>query len=105
LTHDGAAAFEDYVLCLDEFHDLGNGVTLGLLSQRCRPRAGGGLVEEPYAVVVAWKDGLITRVTVYSGIDEGRAAAELLAEVRGRWCRRRTSSSSAAPFTGLRRSE
>ena len=38
---DWKVGFEDYVLGLEEFHDLGNGVTLGLLSQRGRPRAGG----------------------------------------------------------------
>jgi len=57
-------------------------VTLGRFSQRGRPRAGGGLVEEPYAAVVAWKDGLITRVTVYPDIDAARARAERLAEER-----------------------
>jgi len=80
---DWNAVFEDYVLGLEEFHELGNGVTFGLLSQCGRPRAGGGLVEEPYAAVVAWKDGLIVRVTVYQDIDEARAGAERLAEERG----------------------
>jgi hypothetical protein len=40
-------------------------------------RAGGAM--EPYAGVVAWKDGLIVRVTVYPDIAEARAAAERLA--------------------------
>jgi hypothetical protein len=51
-------------------------------SQRGRPRAGGSLVEEPYAAVVAWKDRLIVRVGVYPEIDEARAAAERLAQDR-----------------------
>jgi ketosteroid isomerase-like protein len=79
---DWNAVFEDYVLGLEEFHDVGNGVTFGLFSQRGRPRAGSGLVEEPYAAVVAWMDGLIVRVTVYPDIDEARAAAERLAQER-----------------------
>ena len=80
---DWNAVFEDYALGLEEFHDLGNGVTFGQLSQRGRPRAGGGLVEEPYAAVIAWEDGLLVRVTVYPDIDEARLAAERLAEERG----------------------
>ena len=80
---DWNAVFNDYVLGLEEFHNLGNGVTFGLLSQRGRPRAGGGLVEEQYAAVVAWKDRLVERVTVYPDIDEARAAAERAAEERG----------------------
>jgi len=80
---DWNAVFDDYVLGLEEFHDLGNDVTFGRLSQSGRPRAGGGLVEEPYAALVAWKDRLIVRVTVYPDIDEARAAAERLVKQRG----------------------
>jgi len=80
---DWTAVFEDYVLGLEEFHNLGNGVTLGRLSQRGRPRGGSSLVEEPYAAVLTWKHGLITRATVYPDNDEARAAAERLAEEGG----------------------
>lgn len=77
---DWNVVFEDYVLGLEEFHDLGNGVTVGRLSQRGRPRAGGGLVEEPYAAVVAWEDQLITRVSVYPDIAAALAASQRPAE-------------------------
>jgi len=79
---DWNAVFEEYVLGLEESHDLGNGVASGLLSQRGRPRSSGGVVEEPYTAVVAWKDGLIVRVTVYPDINEARTAAERLAQER-----------------------
>jgi ketosteroid isomerase-like protein len=82
-VEDWNAVFEDYVLGVEDFHDLRSGVTFGLLSQRGRPHAGGGVVEEPYAAVVVWKDGLIVRVTVYPALDEARAAAERLAKERG----------------------
>jgi len=49
-----------------------------LMSQRGRPRAGGGFVEEPYAAVVLWEGGLIARVAVYPQLDDARAAAERL---------------------------
>jgi ketosteroid isomerase-like protein len=80
---DWSAIFEDYVLGVEEFHDLGRGVTLSLMSQRGRPRGGSGLVEEPYAAVVRWKDGLVAHVTVYPDIDDARAGAERLAEDGG----------------------
>lgn len=80
---DWTVVFEDYVLSLEEFHDLENGVTVGRFSQRGRPRAGGDLVEEPYAAVVVWKDGLISCVTVHPDIAEARGAAERLAEKHG----------------------
>jgi ketosteroid isomerase-like protein len=80
---DWNAVFADYVLGLEEFHYLRNGVGFGRFSQRGRPRAGGGLVEEPDAAVVAWEEGRITCVTVYPDIDEARPAAERLAEERG----------------------
>jgi hypothetical protein len=35
-----------------------------------------------YAVVATWVDGMIERFTTYTNIDEGRAAAERLAEER-----------------------
>jgi hypothetical protein len=36
-----------------------------------------------YAVVGVWVEGLVVRLTNYGNIDEGRAAAERLAEERG----------------------
>jgi hypothetical protein len=36
-----------------------------------------------WAAVAEWADGLTTRVTVYTDIDEARAAAERLAQERG----------------------
>jgi ketosteroid isomerase-like protein len=79
---DWNAVFDDYVLGLEEFHDLGGGVTFVLMSQRGRPRTGGGFVEEPYAAVVLWEDGLIARVAVYPQLDDARAAAERIVRSR-----------------------
>ena len=92
---DWNAVFDDYVLGLEEFHDLGRGVTFVLMSQRGRPRAGGGFVEEPYAAVVLWKDGLIVRVAVYPQLDDARVAAERL--LRSRYSERYASASRRTP--------
>jgi hypothetical protein len=40
-------------------------------------------VESPMASVATWANGLIEWTTTYPDIDEGRAAAERLAEERG----------------------
>ena len=39
-------------------------------------------IQEVFAYVVVWIEGEISRVTVYTDIDEARAAAERLAESR-----------------------
>jgi hypothetical protein len=43
----------------------------------------GGEVRQRNAVVGEWADGLIVRMTLYTDIDEARAAAERLAKERG----------------------
>jgi hypothetical protein len=48
-----------------------------------RPVGSDGQVRIRYAAALAWVEGLIVRFTAYGDIDEGRAAAELLAESRG----------------------
>jgi hypothetical protein len=58
-------------------------VTLAVLVQRGRPRGSSGFVEMRYAVVGLWADELAQRVTLYTDIDDARAAAERLAEERG----------------------
>jgi ketosteroid isomerase-like protein len=81
---DWFLAYEDFEQVIEEFHDLGNGTTLVVLLQRARPKASRASVELRYAMVVIWSDGFILRVMSYTDIDEARAAAERLAEERGR---------------------
>jgi ketosteroid isomerase-like protein len=80
---DWTSAYEDYERALEEFRDLGHGVTLGVFVLRGRPTGSSGLVELRYAGVGTWVNGLIERFTVYTDIDEARAAAERLAAERG----------------------
>jgi ketosteroid isomerase-like protein len=80
---DWRRPYEDFEQAVEEFRDLGNGVTFGVGRQRAR-LPGSGFVEVRYAGVAIWRDGLIERFTVYAtDIDEARAAAERLAEERG----------------------
>jgi hypothetical protein len=67
----------------EELRDVGNGVIFGVSHQGGRPRGSSGLVALRYAGVGTWRDGLLERLTLYTDIDEARAAAERLAKERG----------------------
>ncbi len=83
MFEDWWKTFEEDERTLEEFRDLGDGVTFGVLFQRGRPAGSSGFVETRTAMVATWADGLIERLTLYPDIDEGRAAAERLAQERG----------------------
>jgi ketosteroid isomerase-like protein len=76
-------AFEDLRFELEEFHDLGNGVTFAVNRQHARPVGSSAPIQAREAHVAEWVDGLVVRITVYIDIDEARAAAERLAKQRG----------------------
>jgi ketosteroid isomerase-like protein len=80
---DWFGSYEAFEQVLEEFRDLGNGVTRVVSRQRARLPGSSGFVELRYAAVATWIDGLVERVTVYSDGDEARTAAERLAEERG----------------------
>jgi len=82
-AEDWLAAYEDYEQVVEEFRDLGNGVTFCLLLQKGRPVGSTGYVGLQYAVVGTWRDGLVERAVVHTDIGAARAAAERLAEERG----------------------
>jgi ketosteroid isomerase-like protein len=67
----------------EEIRDLGGGVTIAVIVQGGRPPGAEGRVQFRYASVTTWKDGLAVRITIYTDIDQGRAAAKRLAEERG----------------------
>ena len=75
-------SYEDFEQVLEEFHDLGNGVTLAVIRQRGRLRSSSGFVEQRYGGVAIWSDALLERATTYNDVDEARAAAERLAAER-----------------------
>ena len=82
-VEDWLSSYEDWELQMAEVHDLGNGVTFGVLVQRGRLVGSSGEVELRYAAVDEWQDGKIARITNYTDIDEARVAAERLAQERG----------------------
>jgi ketosteroid isomerase-like protein len=80
---DWLDAYDEFEFVAEEIRDLGNGVTFSVFIQRGRPRGTTGWVRVRYGAVATWLDGLLRRYTSYIDIDEGRAAAERLAEERG----------------------
>jgi ketosteroid isomerase-like protein len=75
-------AFEDLRFELEEVLYLGNGVTFSAIRQDARPAGSVGYVRRREAYVLEWVEGMVARLTVYTDIDEARAAAERLAESR-----------------------
>jgi ketosteroid isomerase-like protein len=75
-------AYEEYEIQLEEMWDLGKVVTF-VFAQRARLPGSTGWVHQRHASVATLRDGLFERVTVYTDIDQARAAAERLAQERG----------------------
>jgi ketosteroid isomerase-like protein len=93
-SFEGAPAirgyFEDFISAYEEFQvepeeilDLGNGVMLTVAFQQGRPVGSSGRVQMRFASVAVLVDGAVVRQTLYTDIDEARAAAERLAKERG----------------------
>ena len=79
---DWFASYEELRLEQEEDLDLGNGVVFAVIMQMARLVGSSGYVRYRHALVAMWVEGLIVRVTMYSDIDEARAAAERLADER-----------------------
>jgi len=78
---DWFGAFEELDFGLEEVSDLGGGVVFAVVIQDGRPVGGDGRVRQREGWVFLWVGGLIARLTTHD-VDEGRAAAERLAEER-----------------------
>ncbi|HEX4187077.1 MAG TPA: nuclear transport factor 2 family protein [Solirubrobacteraceae bacterium] len=79
-------AYEELEFKLEDVSDLGSGVAFAAIVQEGVPAgsAGHGHLWQREGWVFLWERGLIARLaTIYTDIDEARAAAERLAESRG----------------------
>lgn len=74
--------FDELSFELEEFTDLGSGVTLAVNRQHARPAGSNAQVQAREAHVTEWQDGVAVRVTVYIDVEEARAAAAQLAQER-----------------------
>ncbi len=76
---DMVGVHEGFDAQIEENLDLGRGVGLAVVNQAGRPSGSSFETRMRYAWVSAWVEDLLVRTTVYTHIDEGRAAAEHLA--------------------------
>jgi len=83
MLEDWLSAYDEFEVEMEEFHDLGNGVTLGMFIQKGCPVGSHAVVHSREAHVSLIETGLIARVLSFLDVDEARAAAERLAEERG----------------------
>jgi ketosteroid isomerase-like protein len=75
--------YDEFEQVLEEFHDLGNGVTLTVTLQRARLVGSSAFVQLRYAAVLTWVNGLVQRFVTYGAeIDDARAEAKRLAKER-----------------------
>ena len=79
---DWWASYEEFENKPEEIIDLDNGVVLSINHQLARPVGVSGQVKRTDAYVFLFEGGACVRWTAYPDIDEGRAAAERLAEER-----------------------
>jgi ketosteroid isomerase-like protein len=93
-TYEGAAAvrlfmegwwstWEDHRHHVEEIRDLGHGVVYVVVREEGHLVGSSAAVEQRAVGVFVWVDGRVARIVSYLDIDEGRAAAERLAEERG----------------------
>ena len=75
--------YEDFAIAAETVVDLGNGVVFSVYRQSGRPPGSTGVVTLRAALIYEWVDGMIARLIAPRDIDEGRAAAERLAQERG----------------------
>jgi ketosteroid isomerase-like protein len=75
-------SFEDLRFELEEALDLGSGVVFAIVRQDARPAGSGARARTREAWVSVWDEGVFMRGSSYTDIDQGRAAAERLAQER-----------------------
>jgi hypothetical protein len=76
-------SYQDYHQEAEEIRDLGNGIAFVVIVMRGTPPGSTAWVEQRYANIGIWANGLVERTTNTFDVDEARAAAERLAEERG----------------------
>jgi hypothetical protein len=75
-------AFEELAFEPEDVLDLGHGIVFSVVCQSARPANSTARMQRREAYVLEWVEDMTRRVTVYTDIEEGRAAAERLAAER-----------------------
>jgi ketosteroid isomerase-like protein len=76
------ANWEDHHHEIEELVDLGQGVVFAVIREDGRPVGSSGRVQARADWVYEWAQGKVVRMATYTDVDEGRAAAERLADER-----------------------
>ena len=80
---DWFGSFVELRMEVEEFVVVGDGVVFAVVNQEGRPVGVNATVDQREGWAICWSaDGLIVRLASYADIDDGRAAAEALAESR-----------------------
>jgi ketosteroid isomerase-like protein len=79
---DFTSAYEEYGVEPEEIRDLGNGVVFSVIVQQGRLVGSSAQVQMRFASVGVFAAGVLVRHTLYTDVDEARAAAERLAAER-----------------------
>ncbi|HTY98173.1 MAG TPA: nuclear transport factor 2 family protein [Solirubrobacteraceae bacterium] len=82
MLEDWLGAYDAFEVEMEEFVDLGNGVTFGVFVQKGRLRGSSGVVQSREAHVSLVETKRIVRVASFLDPSEARAAAERLAAER-----------------------
>jgi ketosteroid isomerase-like protein len=82
LLEDWSRAYDEWAITFDEFLDCGAGIVFAVVTERGRLAGSTGHVHFRIAVVAAFVERMIVRVSTYTDIDDARTAAERLAEQR-----------------------
>jgi ketosteroid isomerase-like protein len=74
--------YESYEEVLQEIRDLGGGMAFCVIRESATPRGSDAntRIQSVYAFIVLWVNGKIARLAAYPNVEDGRAAAEQLAE-------------------------
>jgi hypothetical protein len=80
--------------------NLGKGIGLAVVNQKGRPAGSSFEARIRYAAVSAWVENLLVRITMYTDIDEARAAADASPRSGGRRCHRRAHDAVGVTLDG-----
>jgi ketosteroid isomerase-like protein len=80
---DWWSSYEHLQIDVLEVVDIGNGVILAAFDLKGPPKGTTVEISTRMVLLYEWTDGDVSRITAYFDLDEGRAAAERLAEERG----------------------
>ena len=97
---DWMGAYEDYRIEAEEIHDLGNGVTFGIVVQEGRLREASARSGCATATCTEWVDGKAVRVWNYTDIDEAVLPPNTSRRSGDRRCPRTSTSCARSTRTG-----